>query len=346
MVKSCEECRLPIGGEGGSTAFEYQGESFCHSCYVKMNPDLRCTSCGEAFVGRRKKCVDYMKKLWHEDCLNEYQATHFLCSKCKKAIAGKDRIILDNESVCPRCYSTSFRNKGGAQQGGDAGADVAATACSKCSASLEGESGVTYDENSLCGGCFKAYLLEVCTRCHESINPESKHNIQKGEIVWHSQCFKCSECRLPMTSRAKFGVFEGNIVCRRCHEDLTYGQPEIKKACNGCQKEFALGDTDLEYGGGYFHDKCLICSFCKASLGSRKFVAEDEHWLCQECFQGGHMQQGGAMRAMTDPSKISWKKASPCCHDCFDSLDSRSYFIREGVNLCTECHAKKINVTA
>ena len=91
--------------------------------------------------------------------------------------------------------------------------------CSACSTEAGEDYGMKYDDSCMCNKCFEEFLSHYCSLCHQGIG-EGDKKVTKGIINWHDDCFKCSECRLPISKRGKFFVRNGAIVCRRCAEDV------------------------------------------------------------------------------------------------------------------------------
>jgi len=91
--------------------------------------------------------------------------------------------------------------------------------------------------------------------------------------VYHSSCFKCGDCRKPISE-----FFEQNnkAVCASCFEKA---HPQLK--CASCR--LLLEGPYLRVGTRCYHKACFTCQSCQKLLASGKYVPIDMQPYCESC---------------------------------------------------------------
>ncbi|XP_068135510.1 four and a half LIM domains protein 5 isoform X2 [Hyperolius riggenbachi] len=147
----CQGCQQPLGNK---PFIPKQSSLYCVPCFENQFAS-RCQSCKKAIT---TSGISFENQPWHTEC--------FVCTNCKKMLAGEQFTSKDDDPYCIDCYGNLFANKCSAcakpivGQGGDKYISFEdhhwhphCFMCSKCSASLVGQQFLQQDDDVLCIEC-------------------------------------------------------------------------------------------------------------------------------------------------------------------------------------------------
>ncbi|KAM6460720.1 four and a half LIM domains protein 5 isoform 1-T3 [Liasis olivaceus] len=149
----CQFCRQPLGTKPLITKDD---DNYCVPCYEKQFAQC-CYSCKKVIPNGG---VTYRDQPWHKEC--------FLCTGCKKQLAGHRFISKDEHPYCLECFRKHFAKKcaactepitGDPLGGGkfisfeDRQWHSDCFKCSKCACSLVGKGFLAQQDEILCCSC-------------------------------------------------------------------------------------------------------------------------------------------------------------------------------------------------
>ncbi|XP_042303098.1 four and a half LIM domains protein 5 isoform X2 [Sceloporus undulatus] len=130
----CQHCRQPLGTKPLITKDD---DNYCVPCFEKQFAQ-HCYSCKKVITTGG---VTYHDQPWHNEC--------FLCSGCKKQLAGQRFISKDELPYCLECFSSHYGKK--------------CTACTKPITALGGAKFISFEDRHWHSDCFK------CGKCSSSL---------------------------------------------------------------------------------------------------------------------------------------------------------------------------------
>jgi uncharacterized CHY-type Zn-finger protein len=242
--------------------------------------------CDECYKAIKDKSVTAMNKKYHPEC--------FVCAHCKKPFPGgkfvvhKDKPLCphDFDNLCAKCskvideeFITLNNNKY------HAGCFV----CNLCRTSLAGKTYFTLDDQIYCKNDYElekrlkgnkgtsspstqtkqsSSSSDNCAGCNQDIDGDS---LKYGGKKFHEWCFKCSHCKLMITTKEKFfdGKQPGTVVCNKCNEFL----------CEACGDVIKAGY--VTFSERKFHEACFKCTKCKRVLSTKDFYSLNSKPYCE-----------------------------------------------------------------
>ena len=183
------------------------------------------------------------------------------CAGCSKEIVGRG-LCVEGSYYHPDCFC-----------------------CDKCKSPLSGKFH-KQDGQRICEGC-KAY--SYCEGCRRKIEGKETHSEGRA---WHPECFKCSQCDLPIMG--SFCRIAGELTCAKCRDKATLKknakEPAELATCRGCKKPVKEDESSiLADKRDMFHEACFKCTKCAKPLNSyvildeRKFSYQDCPYFCDPC---------------------------------------------------------------
>ncbi|XP_064612503.1 LIM domain kinase 1-like isoform X1 [Liolophura sinensis] len=114
-----------------------------------------------------------------------------------------------------------------------------------------------------------------CPACSKEVADEEY--VQALNSNWHPKCFKCSKCRMCLSS----WYFEqnGQLYCRRDYWD------KFGEACNRCGQ--VITGPVMVAGDHRYHPECFQCEQCQGYIGDGETYAlvERSRLFCGECYR-------------------------------------------------------------
>ncbi|XP_063280809.1 four and a half LIM domains protein 1-like isoform X1 [Prinia subflava] len=147
--------------------------------------------------------------------------------------------------------------------------------CFKCYTSLVNEPFMLRENKVWCSNCTTAEDAPRCKGCFKPIIAGDQ-NVEYNKMVWHKDCFTCSQCKQVIGSGSFFPKGD-EFYCVSCHEH------KFAKTCAKCKNPIAAGG--LIYQEQPWHSECFICSNCKKQLDGKRFTAVEDQFYCVECYK-------------------------------------------------------------
>ncbi|XP_007433136.1 four and a half LIM domains protein 5 isoform X2 [Python bivittatus] len=146
----CQFCRQPLGTKPLITKDD---DNYCVPCYEKQFAQC-CYSCKKVIPNGG---VTYRDQPWHKEC--------FLCTGCKKQLAGHRFISKDEHPYCLECFRKHFAKK--------------CAACTEPITALGGGKFISFEDRQWHSDCFK------CSKCTCSL-------VGKGFLAQQDEILCCS----------------------------------------------------------------------------------------------------------------------------------------------------------
>ncbi|XP_012691238.1 four and a half LIM domains protein 1b [Clupea harengus] len=151
---TCYQCKQPIRSQSFMTKND---NVYCTHCHEKKFAK-HCFSCKQAITTGG---VNYQDQPWHSEC--------FVCTKCRKPLAGTRFTSHEEKAFCVDCYKTTVAKK-----------------CTGCHNPITGFGKATNVVNYE-GGAWHEYCFN-CQKC--SINLADKRFIAEAGSIYCSDCAK------------------------------------------------------------------------------------------------------------------------------------------------------------
>lgn len=111
----------------------------------------------------------------------------------------------------------------------------------------------------------------VCKKCDNAIL--EAHAYELGDDRWHTNCFKCLECKLLLGCNSNFLVLgDGNLICSNC----TYN-------CKQCGKK--IDDLAILTGDQAYCSSCFKCRVCKLKIEDLRYARTLKGLFCMSCHE-------------------------------------------------------------
>jgi len=181
FAPKCMKCMKPF--QTGSKRMEYDGESFCDSCFC-------CSTCDQA-IGA-KSFVKAEGQIICQACFESDLAKK--CIKCNIIIKGSG-VAYNDQNYCSSCFL-----------------------CGSCDKELAGEEFVTHKEETFCLGCHERNFSKLCSKCAKAITGIGGSKMMVYEdMQWHFECFVCFTCSSPLEGQG-FILHDDEVYCSACLE--------------------------------------------------------------------------------------------------------------------------------
>ncbi|XP_078502971.1 four and a half LIM domains protein 5 [Lissotriton helveticus] len=155
----CKDCKQPIGSK---SFIPKDSEDYCLQCFEKHFAK-QCRACKQVIT---TEGVTYFGESWHKEC--------FLCTRCKKQLAGLKLTSRDKLVYCMECFCIIYAKKCVAcakpitGEGGTKYVSFEARhwhsdcfSCSKCAVSLVGQRFITQQDSVFCSECAKGARMQT-----------------------------------------------------------------------------------------------------------------------------------------------------------------------------------------
>ncbi|PKU42227.1 four and a half lim domains protein 1 isoform x2 [Limosa lapponica baueri] len=287
------------GGPGSYTVGTMSERFDCHYCRDALH--------GKKYVQKegRHCCVKCFEKF----CANT-------CTECKKPIGAdskelhfKNRYWHDNCFRCFKCYTSLVNEPFMLRENNKVW-------CSDCTAK---------EDAPRCKGCFKPIIA-------------GDQNVEYKKMVWHKDCFTCSQCKQVIGSGSFFPKGD-DFYCVSCHEH------KFAKTCAKCKNPITSGG--LTYQEQPWHSECFICSNCKKQLGGKRFTAVEDEFYCVECYKEcvakkcagckNPITGFGRGTSVVNYEDESWHDYCFKCTKCARGLANKRFVCHNGKIYCAEC---------
>lgn len=114
-------------------------------------------------------------------------------------------------------------------------------------------------------------VTRICKKCNNAIL--EAHAYELGDDRWHTDCFKCLECKLLLGCNSNFLVLgDGNLICSNC----TYN-------CKQCGKK--IDDLAILTGDQAYCSNCFKCRVCKLKIEDLRYARTLKGLFCMSCHE-------------------------------------------------------------
>ncbi|CAG9767710.1 unnamed protein product [Ceutorhynchus assimilis] len=139
--------------------------------------------------------------------------------------------------------------------------------------------------------------------CHHCKKPFDENEfavtIDRANMLFHSQCFKCAGCNQSLADNIYFYDKESNnVYCGRDYAKIR-GIPR----CSACDeliftKEYCLAENAT------FHLKHFCCFQCDIPLAGQEYTLEEEKPYCLPCFETSKAASCGTCEKVIKPDEV------------------------------------------
>uniref|UniRef100_A0A8D0DQX2 Four and a half LIM domains 5 n=1 Tax=Salvator merianae TaxID=96440 RepID=A0A8D0DQX2_SALMN len=154
---------------------------------------------------------------------------------------------------------------------------------------------------------------------------------------WHEACFVCQHCRQPLGTKPLITKDDDNY-CVPCFEK------HFARHCYSCKKVITTGG--VTYHDQPWHQECFLCTGCKTQLAGQRFISNNGHPYCLECFSKHYAKRCAActnpITGLGGAKFISFEDRqwhSDCfkCGKCSSSLVGKGFLTQQDKILCCNC---------
>ncbi len=139
--------------------------------------------------------VNYQDQPWHSEC--------FVCSSCRKPLAGTSFTSHEEKVYCVDCYKTTVAKK-----------------CSSCQNPITGLNPHTHMHwHTLLFLTGLSLTWTVYTLSHPTGFGKATNVVNYEGGSWHDYCFNCKKCSLNLAEK-RFVALKGDIYCSDCSKKL------------------------------------------------------------------------------------------------------------------------------
>ena len=115
--------------------------------------------------------------------------------------------------------------------------------------------------------------LNLKTSCRKCLNPVSLPGITVDENHYHSLCFVCAVCSIPLEACPDFRIRQGKIYCNQ------HAGTVSKKVCDGCNEIIETHLINVAHRN--YHESCCRCKVCNINLKEHDWLIVNGDLLCQ-----------------------------------------------------------------
>lgn len=201
----CKRCRESLHDRKYYFA---EDDYLCNECF---QPASQCFSCKEGILPIEKH-FKYESRTWHIDC--------FVCISCKETLVRKGFHDYAGSLFCTKCYSQKTSKRCNNCQKPITGKGIQFNfcvyhpecfKCSECRTELREK--ISEKQGHLyCQTCSLKFA-KICKSCQKPIS--SRHMVHDGN-VYHSQCFKCTQCGYPIGNQTFYETSLKDVLCEPC----------------------------------------------------------------------------------------------------------------------------------
>ncbi|XP_030823314.1 four and a half LIM domains protein 1 isoform X1 [Camarhynchus parvulus] len=274
----------------------------------------------------------------------------FDCHYCRDPLQGKKYVQKEGRHCCVKCFDKFCANTC-IECKKPIGADSkelhfknrywhdSCFRCFKCYTSLVNEPFMLRENNKVwCSNCTAAEDAPRCKGCFKAIIAGDQ-NVEYKKMVWHKDCFTCSQCKQVIGSGSFFPKGD-DFYCVSCHEH------KFAKTCAKCKNPITSGG--LTYQEQPWHSECFICSNCKKQLGGKRFTAVEDQFYCVECYKECVAKKCAGCKnpitagfgrgtSVVNYEDESWHDYCFKCTKCARGLANKRFVCHNGKIYCAEC---------
>ncbi|KAI2809505.1 hypothetical protein BLOT_000654 [Blomia tropicalis] len=227
----CYGCKDPIDDDDYINAM---GRNYHPNCFT-------CTECVKPL-----NPYNFYEKNGKPYCEDDYHKLFSpKCAGCKQPIKDNNYIRAMGKDWHPGCFK-----------------------CDKCKIPLDPENFYEKNGKPYCEDDFHKLFSPKCAGCIKPIKGIPLRAMGKD---WHPECFKCTECRIPL-SPDNFYEKNGNPYCENDYHKL------FSPKCYGCAKP--IRGKILHAMGKDWHPECFNCAQCHIPLSPDAFMEKNGKPYC------------------------------------------------------------------
>ncbi|KAG0002430.1 hypothetical protein BGZ80_009187 [Entomortierella chlamydospora] len=140
--------------------------------------------------------------------------------------------------------------------------------------------------------------IERCADCKNDIQPsELADSIKMAYGSYHSECMKCSQCRVFIPSSLDAHEFEGHLLCENDYAKMLEKEvlrPQRRRICAGCETPIESTDQVVYALGKPWHEHHLFCYHCLKPI------------------REAHMEKSGRVYCVRDYNELFLPKCKAC----------------------------------
>jgi hypothetical protein len=128
--------------------------------------------------------------------------------------------------------------------------------------------------------------MSSCARCDQVINEEHDSNtIEWNDREYDEKCFKCFNCQKSLKNKMVYpNKTTDEFFCSICIKTQNKND-KLSYRCFRCKKKLLPNTHYTEFNEKYYHDLCFTCSSCKKSILHETFYPNNNHLLCEICYE-------------------------------------------------------------
>lgn len=156
-----------------------------------------------------------------------------------------------------------------------------------------------------CGDCNGTIIEGDLVVCSNESSPK---------LVWHPNCFKCSECDCALVDLV-YHIYEGRKYC-------TLHKPILPKICSYCMEEITQSEEYSKANGRFYHPEHFQCWQCATVLSGERYYGCGFYPMCVACYDSQLAKPcrscKGAIQIDTQFYSVGRRRwhASPFCFKC------------------------------
>jgi uncharacterized CHY-type Zn-finger protein len=146
--------------------------------------------------------------------------------------------------------------------------------CGQCHKILVDPEYYVHDSKPCCIKCYNERFAVQCSKC---FNP-----ISIGKLItfdskkYHSDCFRCSQCRKLLTNEKDLRQHNSNPCCVECFNQ------RFAPRCSKCSRP--ITDRYTVFKDRQYHIDCFVCAKCHRIISStEKFYKDQFGFVCLTC---------------------------------------------------------------
>ncbi|KAF9171919.1 hypothetical protein BGX20_006696 [Mortierella sp. AD010] len=140
--------------------------------------------------------------------------------------------------------------------------------------------------------------IERCVDCKNDIQPsELADSIKMAYGSYHSECMKCSQCRVFIPSSLDAHEFEGHLLCESDYAKVLEKEvlrPQRRRTCAGCEAPIESTEQVVYALGKPWHEHHLFCYHCLKPI------------------REAHMEKSGRVYCVRDYNELFLPKCKAC----------------------------------
>ncbi|XP_054165589.1 zinc finger protein 808-like isoform X3 [Oppia nitens] len=306
-----------------------------HLDYKYTPPPVKgpCVACGMYIVGSLVTACDEM---WHPEC--------FTCVNCDTILKAYNYQVQDNKQYCKPCHEKLFGPPCSACHKPTKGNRLIVLnriwhpncfCCVECGKILTTDNFIERLGSPYCKEDYHRLFSPKCCVCTEPIKDKAINALGK---MWHTYCFKCTACGIPLEER-NFYEKNGKPYCEKDYMNLFHPK------CTGCSLPIAEG-RQITAMGKPWHPECFVCTICVKPLTAETFKEQGGKPYCEEDFHKLFSPKcGGCQQPIKDNNKITamgkpWHPQCFTCDKCVRPLDPNNYYEKNGKPYCEDDYHK------